>query len=448
MRKHKKDLILAVVSKMIDIVEVLVSKDLRIADDNIVAIFDDIYHSIIVVEHVFLESDEGIKINFNEAKNEIEYLIFNENDRTHEMNMEYALNALLGSLKNIRIELDDKVICKKEILFMPYQVSMWDSLESIWFAAKEDLAVECLVMPIPYYEVINGNELGQMHYDGNRFPGYVPITNYRDYDFEEHMPDVVFIHNPYDQCNYVTRVPERFYSSNIKKYTKNLVYVPYYVTEEDGPSDLSCIMPGVLYSDYVIVQPNRIYEKFSRIYTEYLKQNSLQNRFRPAEEKFLPLGSPKFDKILNTRIEIKDLPIEWRKKILKKDGSFKKIIFYNITVASLLENDDKIIKKIDSVLSAFSRKKDDWVLLWRPHPLLLNTINSMRPKLKEMYLKRVQQFKEEDWGIFDETPDPDMAMALSDAYYGDMSSLITVYKVTGKPILIQNINLLDDEIVN
>ena len=63
----------------------------------------------------------------------------------------------------------------------------------------------------------------------------------------------------------------------------------------------------------------------------------------------------------------------------------------------------------------------------------------MRPNYKEAYLKRIYFFKEQDWGILDETADPDLAMALSDAYYGDMSSLTTVYKATGKPVLIQNI---------
>ena len=41
---------------------------------------------------------------------------------------------------------------KKEIVFLPYKASMWDSLESIWQAARADAACHAVVIPIPYAE--------------------------------------------------------------------------------------------------------------------------------------------------------------------------------------------------------------------------------------------------------------------------------------------------------
>lgn len=82
-------------------------------------------------------------------------------------------------------------------------------------------------------------------------------------------------------------------------------------------------------------------------------------------------------------------------------------------------------------------------MLWRPHPLLTKTIESMVPWLRDAYMQRVRQFQEEGWGIYDETPDPNLAMVLSDGYYGDMSSLVTTYRETGKPILLQDAYILD-----
>ena len=38
------------------------------------------------------------------------------------------------------------------VVFMPYKAEMWDSMESIWLACREDPACECRVMPLPYYE--------------------------------------------------------------------------------------------------------------------------------------------------------------------------------------------------------------------------------------------------------------------------------------------------------
>lgn len=343
----------------------------------------------------------------------------------------------------VKKEIEEKIPVKLEILFVPYQVSMWDSLESVWMAAREEEQVESYVVPIPFYDVRPDNSLGALHYEGDKYPDYVPVTPYWQYSIEKRKPDIIFFHNPYDESNSVTRVPEQYYAKNMKLHTDLLVYIPYFVSEVGGPSDHQCYTHGVLFADRVVVQPESIYEKYCTIYTKVLKQHGLEDAFVPAEEKFLPLGSPKFDKLLNMQCKIEDLPVEWREKILKPDGSRKKIIFYNLSIVPLLTYREQILKKIDSVFSFFKEKRDEAVLLWRPHPLLINTINSMIPQMKEAYLQRVKDFKEEGWGIYDETPDSNLAMALSDGYYGDWSSLMTSYREMGKPMLLQEIQIID-----
>lgn len=354
---------------------------------------------------------------------------------------------LLKELKEIFIaaydEIQKKIPGKLEILFLPYQVSMWDSLESVWMAARGRGDIDCYVVPIPFYDVLPDNSLGNIHYEGDLYPDYVPITSYLKYSIEVRKPDVIFFHNPYDEFNRVTRIPEKYYSRNLKHNTEMLVYIPYFVSEEGGPGDYQCCLSGVLFADRVIVQPGRIYEKYCRIYTNTLKQNGWEGKLVPAEQKFLPLGSPKFDKVLNTKCELEDLPEQWRKVILKPDGSRKKIILYNLSISPLLENREQTFKKLDNVFQFFKENQEELVLLWRPHPLLIDTINSMVPWLRDAYIQRVKAFKKEGWGIYDETPDPNLAMALSDGYYGDKSSLVTTYRETGKPILLQDVYILD-----
>ena len=55
------------------------------------------------------------------------------------------------------------------------------------------------------------------------YPEYVPVTWYGDYDIEGRKPDMIFIHNPYDEFNYVTSVHPMFYAKELKKYTDMLV---------------------------------------------------------------------------------------------------------------------------------------------------------------------------------------------------------------------------------
>ena len=108
---------------------------------------------------------------------------------------------------------------KKEVVFLPYKASMWDSLESVWQAAEEDGQCDAYVIPIPYYDKNPDGSLGEMHYEGEEYPEYVPIVSWKEYDISEHYPDVIYIHNPYDNWNYVTTVHPDFYASKLCQYT-------------------------------------------------------------------------------------------------------------------------------------------------------------------------------------------------------------------------------------
>lgn len=147
-----------------------------------------------------------------------------------------------------------------EVVFLPYKVSMWDSLESVWMAAQADEDCDAYVVPIPYFDRNQGGDFGQMHYEGELYPEYVPVTNYEDYDFEERHPDAIFIHNPYDNCNYVTSVHPFFYSSNLKRFTDYLVYIPYYSTS-GGMSEGQRRCPAYYQADLIVIQAEK-YRKF------------------------------------------------------------------------------------------------------------------------------------------------------------------------------------------
>lgn len=331
------------------------------------------------------------------------------------------------------------MVPRKEVVFLPYQVCMWDSLESVWIASNEDMETDSYVVAIPYYDVMSDGTLGDLHDQRDEYPDNVLVTPYDQYLLEERHPDVIFFHNPYDDCNLITRVPERYYASHLKKCTEQLVYIPYFISPEGGPSDHQCYLPGVLFADKVIVQPGSIYETYCRVYSRVRKENGWEQLLKPAEEKFLPLSSPKFDKVLNRNYKIGDLPESWQKVIVKSDGKRKKIVLFNVTIASILHNNERELEKIDRILKVFKQWSDEVVLLWRPHPLLLSAINSMREQLRDEYIMRVEKFKEEQWGIYDDTPDANLAIVVSDLYYGDWSSLEVAYRATGKPIVVKSI---------
>ena len=317
---------------------------------------------------------------------------------------------------------------KEEIVavFLPYKASMWDALESIWQAAAEDEKCTAYVVPVPYYDKNKDGSLGKKHYEGGRYPSYVPVTSYEDLSLEELHPDLIFIHNPYDQFNTVTSVEPAFYASELRKYTDRLVYIPYFVTGESVPRHF-CVLPGTLFADYVIVEN----EEVRRIYIE---EYEAMTGKRDGEARFLALGSPKYDKVETSERAKMEIPEEWQKVI-----KGRKVIFYNTTVHTLLNEPEKAVKKIRQVIQTFKEHKEA-VLLWRPHPLSLAALRSQKPELEDAYARLVEEYKKSGIGIYDDTPDMERAIMISDAYYGDYGSVPVLYKHTGKPMMFQNLD--------
>ena len=333
---------------------------------------------------------------------------------------------------------------RKEVVFLPYKASMWDSLESVWMAARDDENCDAYVIPIPYFEKRPDGSLGQMHYEGDQYPDYIPITDWQEYSIEEHRPDTIYIHNPYDEYNYVTTVHPLFYAKELKKYTDMLVYIPYFVGINNRVEDHFCVTPGTIYADKVIVESEEVRKQYIEEMQKFEKKNHCKGQLGNLEKKVLALGSPKFDRVRNIKRENITVPEDWQHLIIREDGTRKKVVLYNTTVASLLNFSDIVIDKIERVLRTF-RENQNIVLLWRPHPLLLSTIRSMRPELYLEFSKVVENYKQEGWGIYDDTADIERAIALSDAYYGDWSSVVTLYQATGKPVMIQNYEIGSEE---
>ena len=109
-------------------------------------------------------------------------------------------------LEHIMAETSKEEHFKKEMVFLPYKVSMWDSLESVWRAAYEDKD-NCLayVIPIPYCDRNPDGTAKEWHCERDLFPKDVPTLAWQEVDLKAMHPDVIFIHNPYDDCNQFNR---------------------------------------------------------------------------------------------------------------------------------------------------------------------------------------------------------------------------------------------------
>ncbi|WP_079914165.1 CDP-glycerol glycerophosphotransferase family protein [Paenibacillus sp. 32352] len=301
-----------------------------------------------------------------------------------------------------------------EIVFLPYKAEMWDALDSVWRAASADPTCMVRTIPIPYYTFDSKGEAVSAEYDGDRFPSYVEVTHYNDYDLSSQRPDVIFIHNPYDDCNTVTMVHPHFFSSNLINYTDKLVYIPYYVSL--GKIIHSFRLPSYKNAWKIFVQ------------SESTRQEFLQSgEVQPSQ--VVALGSPKIDYVYNRMQEGTPMPLEW-------EGALKgrTVFLFNSTLGRLLNEKEDIIKSMEEIFRFF-QKRQDIALIWRPHPLSIKTLQSMLPHLLDSYLMLVEKLKKLPNAVYDDSQEMHTAIVHSDAYIGDFSSVIVPYAVTGKPIL-------------
>ena len=326
---------------------------------------------------------------------------------------------------------------RKTAVFLPYKASMWDSLESVWKAACDDEEWESVVIPIPYYNRNTDDSLGEMQYEGADFPEDVPVTDWQQYSLEKEHPDIIFIHNPYDQFNIVTTVHPLFYASRIKDYTEKLVYIPYFVHQNDIVAEHYCVLPGTIYADVVILQSEKVREQYLRYYEAALPELVEKQGREAIEKKFQALGSPKFDVSADSQ---NDIPEEWREFL----GQGKKVIFFNTHLRGLMQGQsEQFLRKLEWVFNFF-QKQEDVVLLWRPHPLMVETARAMNPEAVEPYLKLVERYRRQKIGIYDDSRELHRAIDLSDDYYGSGSSVVYLFRQQGKPVMLMSEQIRED----
>ena len=330
--------------------------------------------------------------------------------------------------KRLKELISESVVYK--VIFMPYKASMWDSLESIWMAADKAERCEALVVPITYYELDSNQNPVKKVNERDRFPEYVNTINDEEYDLENDLPDIIYIHNPYDNTNLVTRVDSRYYSWNLKKYCEKLVYVPYYKWV-DGASSTS-FKSAMYYADYIVQSSDDAVKRCVEASPEYAGVLGMENIVvrKAMEKKLINLGSPEVDKVLSLSKDNVPMPDDWKGKVIKSRVN----VVYNTTLDEIFES--RTFDKVKETLNFFKKNSEKAFVIWRPHPLMKQTLTSMLPNLTDEYDEIMNEFISGDYGVLDANPSMHYAMFWSDMYYGyKTSSMTELYKYTGKIVL-------------
>lgn len=341
----------------------------------------------------------------------------NDNSLINEKSVEKLNRQIVELQFTFWVEVDVEL----NIVFFPYKASMWDSLESIYEAASKDEKCVVKVVPIPYYKLTHDKMIPT--YEGENFPKNITITHYCDYNLEIEEPDIIFVHNIYDQYNTITRVHEYYFTSNLKKYTDMLVYVPYHISsfikQEAGEMRMAYSLPSIANVDKVILAG------------KHVENEALRDGV--PKEKILTLGSPKFDAIVKKLNEPSSCPENWKKVIQGK-------IVYLLNTGCMFFSDN-CFRRVHILAEFLAIPKIDpnSVVIWRPHPLTEVSIMKYAPNLYTGYIELKEAIKNGDTRykniIFDDTDDYFSALKISDVLITSNSSILQTYLITEKRVI-------------
>ncbi|MCR5785772.1 MAG: LicD family protein [Eubacterium sp.] len=329
------------------------------------------------------------------------------------------------------------IISRKEVVFLPFKAEYFERFMPYYQKALEDENTDVYVVPLPYYYKKYDSTLHDMHYDILDYPKELHPLSIEDFNLFAHRPDEIYFQNPYDEWNDTTSLPKGFFSKALSSACEKLIYVPWFemasFTKEDTVpftnSEKYVTMPGVIRADEIILEE----EWLKEIYVERLSLFSGEDTRSIWENKI------KVSSVKRNRSGCKPpVPKDWADKLKKSDGGTKKVILYAPSISVLCACEDDMPKKLSLIKETFSTYKDSLCPLWFEDENIDKELPKINPALYSIYSKTRDEFKAEDFGIYDDSGNKERAIGLCDALYGDGGEIAHRVRMSGKPVMLEN----------
>ena len=280
------------------------------------------------------------------------------------------------------------------IAFLPYKRSMWNSMESVYTECWSS-GSRARVIPLPYQRIVDG-KVESIDCDKDKFFVQALDVKHLDMDFF----DFVVIHYPYDDKNKVTRMCPEYHTAELRKYG-NVVYIPYSCTNMRQLR----VQPGIANIDYAFlgseVEADAFISEWKDLGVDFTGR-------------VFGYGSPKMDAIANLEHGTSDylttLVINSLAPFLY--SPFWRIQLYQHYISNEIGRGRRVI--------------------FRPHPLLRQTIKSMRPDTMAAYDKFIAWCETRDFVVVDESEYLEDALEQADYLISDPSSVLEMWQSTGR----------------
>lgn len=333
---------------------------------------------------------------------------------------------------------------RKEMVFLPFSPRYWKYMEKEWLKYCNLPEWDVYVIPIPYYRKKEYGEMGELCYEIKGYPEYVTLTGFDAYDFDNRIPDRIVIQNPYDEYDNAITVHPRFYTGLLRQVTKELVYIPYFVTDNFDDSDTRSVItssyyirvPGVTRADKVILQSELIRRRYIDELTQFAGEEtrSVWAERITADETILP------DEECIGLYE-DEVPGEWWKYLLNENDEGKKVLLYHVNVGNIVIYENRYFEKMSRVFDIIKQNADKMSVFWHLNSGSVKLLESAYPDMYTRLTEIIETFREYDIGVFQEGGETTKLEAVADAYFGDRDAIMYRVRKLGKPVMIQNVEI-------
>ncbi len=352
----------------------------------------------------------------------------------------------IGNCLNI---IKQKAERRREILFLPFKDRYWRTMEPLYQEAMRDPDTDVYVIPIPYYYKDYKGQLKNMQYRVNEYPEDIELTHYDRYDYTLHHPDFIVIQSPYDNYNDEMSVPPFFYSDKLLELTDRLVYIPWFetydFTRENEREYINlknyCTMPGVINADTVVLNS----EILRNTYIEKLCDFAGEETRKLWKRKIVVGGSEEASEILGyggfeEPVEAGGLNDS------ERINTARKVLLYYPDFSVILQRGQQAIDKIEEVIDTFVENSEALDYLILKGRLIESRLKVIDPALHDEYIRVIENAVNKSPVSFefvseDET-NYDTLVQRCSAYYGDGGRLAHMFRNAGKPVMIQNYDII------
>ena len=203
-----------------------------------------------------------------------------------------SYEAFARSYTKMKAEIQQFCIARRSVLFICTGMREWHAYEHLCDEERQkaDTDVYIACVPTEFKDIYGHAEYGQNTEDANTMRIQDHIQNLYG-EFADNIrtmpwqkvnpallaPDTIYIQDPYDGENPCLTIPPMYYAGNLRKYTKNLIYVPSYKEKEFGVEDTTdrynmkhyVTAPALMYADQIYVQSENMRQRYLECLVEF-----------------------------------------------------------------------------------------------------------------------------------------------------------------------------------